>query len=99
MALQTLIWDSNVPSDSLEVKVAHDCRVTLQGRVRHQYQSDAAYDDVSRLPGVLGVTNKIGVSLPGRSVSRSAGLRGRGDPRGATDARASAITRSDRCAG
>jgi hypothetical protein len=35
--------------------------VTLPGEVEHQYQSDAAYHDVSRLTGVLGVTNETKV--------------------------------------
>jgi osmotically-inducible protein OsmY len=59
MALQTLIWDADVPRGSVDVRVDGDCWVTLRGEVGHQYQSDAAYDDVSRLTGVLGVTNEI----------------------------------------
>ena len=61
MALQTLIWDANVPRGSVDVRVDGDCWVTLRGEVEHQYQSDAVYDDVSRLTGVLGVTNDIKV--------------------------------------
>ena len=47
-ALQTLIWDVDVPSDAIEVKVS-DGWVTLTGEVDYQYQSDAAYDDVASL--------------------------------------------------
>jgi osmotically-inducible protein OsmY len=61
MALQTLVWDADVPASSVEVEVDGDCWVTLEGEVSHQHQSDAAYDDVSRLVGVYGVTNKIRV--------------------------------------
>ena len=57
-ALQNLIWDAEVPSDSIDVKV-QDGWVTLKGDVSFQFQSDAAYDDVSRLYGVAGVTNEI----------------------------------------
>jgi osmotically-inducible protein OsmY len=62
-ALQGLIWDVEVPSDFVDVKV-HDGWVTLKGDVSYQFESDAAYDDVSSLYGVLGVTNEITVSNP-----------------------------------
>jgi osmotically-inducible protein OsmY len=48
---------------SIDVKV-QDGWVTLKGQVSYQYQSDAAYDDVSRLYGVYGITNEIVVSNP-----------------------------------
>ena len=62
-ALQNLIWDADVPPDSIDVKV-QDGWVTLKGDVSFQFQSDAAYDDVSRLYGVGGVTNEIKVTTP-----------------------------------
>jgi osmotically-inducible protein OsmY len=62
-ALQNLIWDAELPSDSIDVKV-QDGWVTLKGDVSFQFQSDAAYDDVSRLYGVAGVTNEIKVMTP-----------------------------------
>ncbi len=62
-ALQGLIWDVEVPSDFVDVKV-DDGWVTLTGDVSYQFESDAAYADVSSLYGVLGVTNKIVVSNP-----------------------------------
>jgi osmotically-inducible protein OsmY len=62
-ALQALIWDIDVPSDSVDVKV-DDGRVTLKGDVPYQFQSDAAYDDVASLYGVYGVTNEIRVNEP-----------------------------------
>ena len=49
--------------NSVDVKV-QDGWVTLKGKVSYQYQSDAAYDDVSRLYGVFGITNEIVVSNP-----------------------------------
>ena len=62
-ALQNLIWDVEVPSDFVDVKV-EDGWVTLTGSVSYQFESDAAYDDVASLFGVLGVTNEIVVSDP-----------------------------------
>ena len=62
-ALQNLVWDVEVPSDFVDVKV-HDGWVTLKGDVSYQFESDAAYDDVAGLYGVLGVTNEITVSNP-----------------------------------
>jgi osmotically-inducible protein OsmY len=62
-ALQNLIWDVDVPSDFVDVKV-EDGWVTLTGSVSYQFESDAAYDDVGSLYGVLGVTNEIVVSNP-----------------------------------
>jgi osmotically-inducible protein OsmY len=62
-ALQGLIWDVDVPSDFVDVKV-NDGWVTLKGDVSYQFESDAAYDDVASLYGVLGVTNEITVSNP-----------------------------------
>jgi osmotically-inducible protein OsmY len=57
-ALQILIWDTEVASDVVDVKV-DDGWVTLKGDVSYQFESDAAYDDVSSLCGVVGVTNEI----------------------------------------
>ena len=62
-AWQRLISDAEVPSDSIDVKV-QDGWVTLTGHVGFQFQSDAAYEDVSRLYGVAGVTNEIKVTNP-----------------------------------
>ena len=62
-ALQTLTWDVAVPSDSVDVKV-QDGWITLTGDVSYQFESDAAYDDVSSMYGVYGVTNEIRVTNP-----------------------------------
>jgi hypothetical protein len=61
VALQALIWDTNVPSDLVDVKV-EDGWITLKGDVAYQFESDAAYDDVASLFGVYGVTNEIKVN-------------------------------------
>ena len=63
VALQLLIWDVEVPADTVDVKVDEGW-VTIKGRVHYQFQSDAAYDDVASLYGVLGITNEIKVSTP-----------------------------------
>src|SRR3954467_10397385 len=59
-ALQRLIWDSLIPGDDLDVSVG-DGWLTLKGEVEFQFQSDLAFDDVSGLYGVIGVTNEIKV--------------------------------------
>ena len=63
IALQSLIWDVEVPSDAVNVKV-DDGWVTLTGNVSYQFESNAAYEDVAGLYGVVGVTNEIRVSNP-----------------------------------
>jgi osmotically-inducible protein OsmY len=60
-ALQTLMSDVEVPSDSIHVEV-REGRVTLTGDVDEQRESDAAYEDVARLDGVVDITNEIRVS-------------------------------------
>jgi osmotically-inducible protein OsmY len=60
-ALQTLMWDSEVPAAAVDVKVSEGW-VTLKGNVNYQYESDAAFDDVASMTGVLGITNEITVT-------------------------------------
>jgi osmotically-inducible protein OsmY len=62
-ALQYLIWDAEVPAEGVDVKVDEGW-VTLKGDVSYQFESDAAYDDVASLYGVVGITNKIRVTTP-----------------------------------
>jgi osmotically-inducible protein OsmY len=59
-AIQSLIWDADVPAERIEVKVSAGW-VTLTGTVNHQFQSDAAFDDVAMIKGVGGITNAIKV--------------------------------------
>jgi len=63
IALQSLIWDTQIPSESIHVKVEEGW-VTLKGDVDYQFQSDAAFEDVASLYGVLGITNAIKVVTP-----------------------------------
>jgi osmotically-inducible protein OsmY len=60
-ALQRLIWDPDLPADSLDVKVK-DGWVTLKGALDFQFQSDTAFEHVASLAGVTGITNKITVN-------------------------------------
>jgi osmotically-inducible protein OsmY len=63
-ALQALIASDGVPADHLDVRVA-DGWLTLSGRVKHQSESNAAFEAVSGLPGVGGITNRIEVVTAG----------------------------------
>ena len=63
MALQTIAWDADAPAELIDVKV-EDGWVTLRGTVSWQFESDAAYEDVANLFGVIGITNDIRVVNP-----------------------------------
>jgi osmotically-inducible protein OsmY len=60
VALQILMWDSEVPADVLNVQVDNGW-VTLTGEVSYPFQRDAAFGDVADLIGVIGVTDEITV--------------------------------------
>jgi osmotically-inducible protein OsmY len=62
-ALQILMWDAEVPAELIDVKV-EDGWVTLKGDANFQFESDAAFDDVASLYGVIGITNQIRVTTP-----------------------------------
>ena len=62
-ALQALMWDPDVQADRIDVTV-RDGWLTLKGEVKHQHESDAAFEDVSRLP-IGGITNEIKVITAG----------------------------------
>jgi len=63
-ALQALMSNAGVPADRVDVRVA-DGWLTLKGEVKHQSENDAAFEAVSRLPGVGGITNEIKVITAG----------------------------------
>ena len=63
IALQILMWDVEVPSESVDVNVREGW-LTLKGDVTYQFESDAAFEDVAGLYGVTGVTNEIKVIEP-----------------------------------
>ena len=63
-ALQALMSSDPVPGDRIDVTVANGW-LTLKGEVKHQYETDAAFEAVCRLPGVGGITNEIKVITAG----------------------------------
>ena len=63
-ALQALISTDAVPADQIDLTVSNGW-LTLKGEVKHQYENDAAFESVSALPGVGGITNEIKVITAG----------------------------------
>jgi osmotically-inducible protein OsmY len=57
-AVNTLGWNTSVPSSAVQVKVQSGW-VTLTGKVEWFYQKNAAAHAVRDLAGVVGVTNQI----------------------------------------
>jgi osmotically-inducible protein OsmY len=64
VALQALMSSDEVPADRIDVIVA-DGWLTLKGEVKHQYESNAAFEVVYGLPGVGGITNEIKIITAG----------------------------------
>jgi osmotically-inducible protein OsmY len=60
-ALQRLMEDPMLDADYLDVRVK-DGWVTLTGEADRQFQSDKAFDHITSLRGVTGVTNEITVN-------------------------------------
>ena len=63
-ALQALMSNDAVPAERIDVTVANGW-LTLQGEVKRQHENDAAFESVSALPGVGGITNEIKVITAG----------------------------------
>ena len=53
-----------VPADRIDVTVSNGW-LTLKGEVKHPYENDAAFEAVSALPGVGGITSEIKVITAG----------------------------------
>jgi osmotically-inducible protein OsmY len=64
LALQRLIDDADVPAERIEVRVSNGW-LTLKGEVKHQYQNNAAFEAVTDVPGIGGITNEIKVITAG----------------------------------
>jgi osmotically-inducible protein OsmY len=64
-ALQALSSDPDVPEDRIDVSVDAGW-LTLKGEVKHQSESNAAFEVATRIAGVGGITNKIEVVTAGR---------------------------------
>ena len=56
--------NQQVPAERIDVAV-DDNWLTLKGEVKHQYETDAAFEAVRRLPGVGGIINEIKVITAG----------------------------------
>jgi osmotically-inducible protein OsmY len=63
-ALQALVSSSDALAEKIEVRVSAGW-VTLSGQVKHQQDSNAAFEAVCGLPRVGGITNKIRVVTAG----------------------------------
>ena len=63
-ALQALLSSDRVSGDRIDVTVANGW-LTLKGEVKHQDETDAAFDAVCGLPGVGGITNEMKVITAG----------------------------------
>jgi osmotically-inducible protein OsmY len=63
-ALQALMSSPGVPADQIDVKV-DAAWLTVKGEVKHQHESDAAFEAVSEVPGVGGITSRITVITAG----------------------------------
>lgn len=57
-ALERLAWDFSVPRDAIKVKVEEGW-VTLTGQVDWHFQRNAAEQDLRRLTGVSGITDRV----------------------------------------
>lgn len=56
-ATRRLAWDAAVPEHAIKVTVSHG-RITLLGELQRDEQRSAALDDVTRLFGVTGVSDR-----------------------------------------
>jgi osmotically-inducible protein OsmY len=63
-ALQALMANDPVPAERVDVSVSVGW-LTLKGEVKHQSESDAAFDAVAKVAGVGGITNEIRVVTAG----------------------------------
>ena len=56
-AIRRLAWDAAVPEHTVKVKVSRG-RITLHGELHSEQQRAAVLEDVSRLFGVTGVSDR-----------------------------------------
>jgi osmotically-inducible protein OsmY len=62
-ATRRLAWDAAVPEHTVKVTVSHG-RITLTGELQRDQQRTAALEDVTRLFGVTGVSDRTVVKAP-----------------------------------
>ncbi len=72
-AVKILSWDAEVPDKQLQVKVEKGV-VTLTGFVSHQFQKQAAENDIRLLSGVVDILDLIEVRGSSREVAHAASL-------------------------
>jgi osmotically-inducible protein OsmY len=60
-AVDRLAWDASLPVDAVKVSVEQGW-ITLTGALDWNYQRHAAEDDLRRLSGVTGLTNRITIT-------------------------------------
>ncbi|MBV8568333.1 MAG: BON domain-containing protein [Methylobacteriaceae bacterium] len=65
--LDVLAWDALLPKDAVQVKVERGF-VQLRGKVKWQFQREAAEKRVRKLTGVIGVCNQVEVKTEVRAV-------------------------------
>jgi osmotically-inducible protein OsmY len=56
-AIRRLAWDAAVPEHTVKLKVSRG-RITLRGELQSEQQKAAVLEDVSRLFGVTGVSDR-----------------------------------------
>ncbi|MEW9583258.1 BON domain-containing protein [Paraburkholderia sp. DGU8] len=56
-AIRRLAWDAAVPKHTVKLKVSRG-RITLRGELQSEQQRAAVLEDVSRLFGVTGVSDR-----------------------------------------
>lgn len=62
-ATRRLAWDAAVPEHRVKVTVSHG-RITLTGELQRDQQRTAVLEDVTRLFGVTGVSDRTVVKAP-----------------------------------
>lgn len=67
-ALHALEWDVSIPRDKIQVQVESGW-LTLSGEVEYFYQKLNAEEDMGRLAGVGGVSNKMTINPPVSTVA------------------------------
>jgi len=72
-AIDRLAWDVSVPRDAIQVTVEQGW-LTLTGQVDRHYQQEAAEQDVRRLFGVVGVSNRTTIKAAVNASTISADI-------------------------
>ena len=71
--INAINWNWEVPNDKVKVKVENGW-VTLEGELSWNYQRTAAKDAVSKLAGVMGVSNNITIKSESKDAVEKADI-------------------------